>query len=102
MKAARIRSILASTLVAVSASVVLTSFAQTAVVDAEVRKVDKENQKITLKHGEIQNLDMPAMTMVFAVKDPAMLDKVKAGDKVQFRAANESGKFTVVEIRPAN
>lgn len=56
----------------------------------------------TLKHGEIKNLDMPSMTMMFAVKDPAMLDKVKAGDKVQFRAANENGKFTVVEIQPAN
>lgn len=101
MKAARMRSILASTLVAASACVALTSFAQTAVVDAEVRKVDKENQKITLKHGEIKNLDMPAMTMVFAVKDPAMLDKVKAGDKVQFRAADENGKLTVTEIQAA-
>lgn len=102
MKAARIRSILASTLVAVGTCAALTSFAQTAMVDAEVRKVDKENQKITLKHGEIKNLDMPAMTMVFAVKDPAMLDQVKVGDKLQFRADNENGKFTVVEIQRVN
>src|SRR5690606_6023798 len=47
--------------------------------DAEVRKVDKENRKITLKHGEIKSLDMPPMTMVFGVSDPAMLEKVKAG-----------------------
>ena len=69
--------------------------------DAEVRKVDKEQGKLTLKHGPIKNLDMPGMTMVFTVKDKAMLDKLKAGDKVKFRASNEAGKFTVVEIAPA-
>ncbi len=77
------------------------AFAQIPLVDAEVRKVDKDNQKITLKHGEIKNLDMPAMTMVFNVKDPSVLDKLNAGDKVQFRAANEGGKFVVTEIQPA-
>lgn len=64
----------------------------------EVRKVDMENGKLTLKHGEIKNLDMPAMTMVFAVKDKAMLDKLKPGDKVKFKATKDEGKFTVVEI----
>ena len=63
--------------------------------------MDKSNGKITLKHGEIKNLDMPPMTMVFAVKDAAMLDKVKAGDKVQFSAANDNGKLTVTEIQAA-
>jgi Cu(I)/Ag(I) efflux system periplasmic protein CusF len=67
--------------------------------EAEVRKVDKENKKITLKHGAIKNLDMPAMTMVFGVNDAAMLDKVQAGDKVQFKATNDAGKFTVTEIQ---
>jgi Cu/Ag efflux protein CusF len=66
--------------------------------DAQVRKVDKEQGKITLKHGEIKSLDMPPMTMVFAVKDKAMLDTVKAGDKVRFKAVNENGKLTVVEM----
>jgi len=69
--------------------------------EAEVRKVDKENRKVTLKHGEIKNLDMPPMTMVFEVGDAALLDKVKAGDKVRFRAAKEDGKYTVTEIQPA-
>ena len=69
--------------------------------DAEVRKVDKDNKKITLKHGEIKNLDMPPMTMVFQVNDAAMLDKVKAGDKVRFKASNEGGKMTVTEMQPA-
>ena len=67
-------------------------------VDGEVRKVDKENQKITLKHGEIKNLEMPGMTMVFKVKDPAMLDKVKAGDKIRFTAEKASGAIVVTDI----
>ena len=69
--------------------------------DGEVRKVDKDTKKITLKHGPIRNLDMPAMTMVFQIKDPAMLDKVKAGDKVKFKAEKLGGAFTVTGIEPA-
>ena len=69
--------------------------------EAEVRKVDKDNKKVTLKHGEIKNLDMPAMTMVFQVKDATALDKLKPGDKVRFKAANEGGKYTVTEIQQA-
>lgn len=68
--------------------------------EGEIRKVDLAAKKITIKHGEIKNLDMPAMTMVFQVKDPAMLDQVKAGDKVKFRADKINGAFTVVEIEP--
>ena len=67
--------------------------------DAEVRKVDMEGGKITLKHAEIKSLDMPGMTMVFVVKDKAMLDKLKTGDKVKFKAINDAGKFTVTEIQ---
>jgi len=77
------------------------AFAQAVMTNGEVRKVDKENGKITLKHGEIKNLDMPAMTMVFTVKDPKVLEEVKAGDKVQFHAENDGGKMTVTEIRQA-
>ena len=69
--------------------------------EGEVRKVDKDAQKITIKHGPLQNLDMPAMTMVFRVKDPAMLERVKAGDKVKFQAENVGGALTVVQIAPA-
>lgn len=69
--------------------------------EGEVRKVDKDSRKITLKHGEIKNLDMPPMTMVFAVKDEALLGAVKAGDKVQFKAIDDGGKLTVVEIQAA-
>jgi len=65
----------------------------------EVRAVNKEKQRITLKHAEIRNLDMAPMTMAFAVKDPAMLDSVKAGDKVEFKAVMENGTATVIEMR---
>lgn len=64
--------------------------------DGEVRKVDKEAQKVTIKHGPLVNLDMPAMTMVFRVSDPAMLDQLKAGDKIKFEAARVSGAYTVM------
>jgi Cu(I)/Ag(I) efflux system protein CusF len=67
--------------------------------DAEVRKVDRDGAKVTLKHGEIKNLDMPAMTMVFTVKDKALLENVKAGDKVRFKAAHEAGKYIVTEMQ---
>jgi len=79
------------------------AFAQAAlpVSEAEVRKVDKDAGKITLKHGEIKNLDMPPMSMVFQVKDKALLDKVKTGDKVSFTADKVNGAYTVMSIEPA-
>lgn len=70
--------------------------------DGEVRKVDKDAQKITVRHGALPELGMPKpMTMVYRVKDPAMLDKVKAGDKVKFQAAKIGGAFTLTAIEPA-
>lgn len=69
--------------------------------DGEVRKIDKDAKKITLKHGEIKNLEMPAMTMVFQVKDTALLDKVKVGDKVKFKAEKVSAGYAVSEIEMA-
>ena len=67
----------------------------------EVRKVDKDAAKITIRHGPLANLDMPAMTMVFQVKERAMLDQVKAGDKIQFVAEKVDGAFTVTRIETA-
>ena len=70
--------------------------------EGEIRKVDKDAKKITVKHGPLPKLDMPAMTMVFQVKDPAMLDQVKAGDKVRFEAEKIGGAFTLTKIETAN
>ncbi len=67
--------------------------------EGEVRKVDKAQAKVTLKHGEIKHLDMPPMTMVFVVKDKAALDTLKPGDKVKFAAIMDGGTYTVTEIR---
>ena len=71
-----------------------------ALSEGEGRKVDKEAKKLTIKHGPLVNLDMPAMTMVFRVQDAAMLEQVKAGDKVQFRAEKAGGALTVTKIEP--
>lgn len=69
--------------------------------DGEIRKIDKENGKITIKHGEIKHMDMPPMSMVFNVKDKAMLDKVKVGEKIMFIAIQEAGKMVVTDIQPS-
>ena len=73
----------------------------TDLADGEICKVDMDNKKITIKHGEIKNLDMPGMTMVFQVKDLAMLTAVKTGDKVRFKAEKSGGAIVVTEIQPA-
>ena len=67
--------------------------------DGEVRKIEKAQGKITLRHGELKALDMPPMTMVFRVGNPALLDTVAVGDKVKFDAAKVDGNYTVTAIR---
>ena len=77
-------------------------FASAQSVDAEVRKVDTAQGKLTLKHGEIKNLDMPPMTMVFRVANKTMLDGLKAGDKVKVDVDKIDGQYTVVRLaRPS-
>lgn len=66
--------------------------------DGEIRKVDKENNKLTIKHGPLKNVDMPGMTMVFQVKNPSLLETVQTGDKVRFVADKIDGKFTVMNL----
>ena len=68
-------------------------------VDAEVRKIDKDQARLTLRHAEIKKLDMPAMTMVFRMRDKAALDSLAVGDKVQFEAEKIEGQFVVTSIR---
>jgi Cu(I)/Ag(I) efflux system protein CusF len=67
----------------------------------EVRKVDKEAGKITIRHEALENLGMPAMTMIFRVADPKFLDQIKEGEKVSFVADKVNGQFTVTKIEPA-
>lgn len=109
------RPLLAATAIALSSLLSAQAFAQAttdqpqmamagspSLTDGEVKKIDKEAGKVTIKHGEIKHLDMPGMTMVFVAKDKSMLDKVQAGDKVRFMVAYVSGKMTVTDIQSAN
>ncbi|KVD43996.1 RND transporter [Burkholderia ubonensis] len=65
----------------------------------EIRKVDTAAGKLTIKHGPLENLGMDAMTMVFKVKDAAMLSQVKAGDKIDFVADEVNGALTVTKLQ---
>jgi len=69
--------------------------------DGEVRRIDKAQGKLTLRHGPLPHLDMPPMTMVFRVADARLLDGLKEGDKVRFHADRVNGVFTVIAVQPA-
>lgn len=75
--------------------------ATAAMADGEVRKIDQEQAKLTLKHGRIENLDMPGMTMVFKVANSKLLEGLKVGDKVKFAADNVNGAITLTAIEAA-
>ena len=66
--------------------------------EGEVRKVDLEQGKVTLRHGPLVNLDMPAMTMAFTAADPKLLDGLKQGDKVRFTADKKDGAYIVTGL----
>ena len=70
----------------------------TVMSDGEIKKVDKDTGRLTIKHGPLENLGMQGMTMLFGVKDAAMLDAVKAGDKVKFAAEKVGGRLVVTQI----
>lgn len=71
-----------------------------AMSEGEVRKVDSATGKLTLRHGPLMNMEMPPMTMVFRVKDPAWLTQLKVGDKVRFVAERVDGNLTVTALEP--
>ncbi|MNV31142.1 Cation efflux system protein CusF precursor [compost metagenome] len=109
-----IKHILAISAVALGVALPMSSFAQpamdpaqteaaqpTSLTEGEIKKVDLDNGKVTIKHGDIQHLDMPGMTMVFTAKDKSLLANVKPGDKVKFMVVNEGGKMVVTDIQPA-
>lgn len=64
-----------------------------------VTKIDAKAQKVTIKHEDLKNLDMPAMTMVFRVEDQAILAKLKTGSDIEFVAERVNGKLTVTELK---
>jgi Cu/Ag efflux protein CusF len=67
-------------------------------VAGEVLRIDRAQGKLTLKHGPVPNLDMPAMTMAYRVQDPGWLDQLKVGDRVRFDADKVGGQFTVLRL----
>lgn len=69
--------------------------------DGVVRRIDKENGKITLRHGEIKNLNMPGMTMIFRIEDKSMLNSIQTGDKVKFKAVSKGDKLVITHIQIA-
>lgn len=75
--------------------------AEMQMVDGQVKKVDKAAGKVTLAHGPLINLGMPAMTMVFRVREAGWLEQMRAGDKIRFMADNVKGVVTVVHFEPA-
>ena len=74
--------------------------AQSDMTKGDVRRIDKENKKITIRHDEIRDLNMPSMTMVFKVRDASLLDRVRTGDKVRFRAVEEGGTLVITDMEP--
>ena len=75
-----------------------TTHTASAMTQGEIRKVDRDAKKLTIRHQPIANLDMPAMTMVFQVRDAAVLDQVKVGDKVRFAVERKDGAIVVTAV----
>lgn len=108
-----IKQILAATAMAVASYQPIYSHAQSThdhgkmhmsenadMTDGEVKKVDAEAGKVTIKHGDIKHLDMPGMTMVFTARDKALLASIKPGDKVRFMVEIDGGKMILTDIQP--
>ena len=91
----KFRTWLASLAIALSGTAAI---ANTDMAEAEVRKLDVDAKKITLKHGEIRNLEMPPMTMVFQIGNTALPAGLKAGDRVRFTAEKIQGQYTVTRL----
>lgn len=107
----RFRNLLTCSICALAAALPLGSQAQSPapaapaasaapLAEGEVRRIDKEGGKVTIKHGVIQSLDMPPMTMVFTAQDKALLAPLQVGDKIRFSVVNEGGKYLVTQIQP--
>ena len=82
--------------------VVLASAAQAQWANGEIRRIDAQNLRLTIKHGEIKALDMPPMTMVFYVKDPVLLQGLAVQDTVEFQASLEGTKYYLNEVKKLN
>lgn len=75
---------------------------ETGTGEGEVRRIDKASGKVTLRHGPLQGLDMPAMTMVFQTRNPALLERLKVGEKIRFSVSRDGNAFTLETAEPAS
>ncbi|MET1535859.1 copper-binding protein [Burkholderia sola] len=66
--------------------------------DAEVKEIDAGRRRVTLKHGALDNIGMPPMTMAFRAGDAAMIPSLHVGDKVRVRVENVNGTLTIVKL----
>ena len=82
--------------------VLLASAAQAQWANGEIRRIDAQNLRLTIKHGEIKALDMPPMTMVFYVKDPVLLQGLAVQDTIEFQASLEGVKYYLTEVKKLN
>ena len=85
-------------LVATLAAAALLATVPARAADGEVRKIDRSQAKITISHGEIKNLDMPAMTMIYRARPPTLLDGLAVGDRIQFNVDKVDGQYVVTAI----
>ena len=77
------------------------STADAVMAAGDITRVDARSGKLTIRHDDIQNLNMPAMTMVFSLKDPAQATQYKPGDKVRFHAEDNNGALLITRIELA-
>ena len=85
-------------LIATTTALSLPALAQTPLAQGEVRRIDLQSGKVTLRHGEIQSIDMPPMTMVFVAKPKSILNGLQIGDKIKFVAIEENSQYVVTKI----
>lgn len=96
------RALIQGTLIALLISLASPLMAdETEWVSAEVRKIDLETARVTLRHEEIKSINMSAMTMPFYVRDPSMLQAIKVGDAVLFSVVREQGRLVITHLKPA-
>jgi len=94
-----VKQTLLTTALSLSALAVSGSALAQAMAEGVVRRIDLDNNKITIRHGEIKALDMPPMTMVFVAKQPAQLKNLAPGDSVVFEAFESNGQYSVGKIQ---
>jgi Cu(I)/Ag(I) efflux system periplasmic protein CusF len=90
--------VFAAAVVLILGIVSMPTLAQSGKADGDIRKVNKEASELTIKHGPFEGIDMGGMTMTFSVKDNAILDKVKIGDRVNFTVSMKGGEMVVTDV----